>query len=335
MPSVAGDQSIIVESINDAQAKPDLLVLGAISDGMALPGGDRPASKPSTKKPTTKKTAPGKPAPKKPVAKKTAPKRPAAKKTARKTARSGAGKAGPKKTGRASPATRKAKPVKKARGATRTRRTMAMAQRASVVRSARAAQSTRSAKPAKPARPAKPAKPAKPTGTAKSGSSAKAPQPKRAIYTNPKAPKVLMVRAAAIGAFDLIGDWEQEMLKYGQAIIHDKIVVIDPLSDDCVVITGSHNLGYKASYANDENMLIIHGNKALAAAYAVHVLDVYDHYKFRAILEQQAFDRATKGVGEKPKTGQGILQVDDGWQDGYLDGSKGQEGEYFLGATPA
>jgi len=40
---------------------------------------------------------------------------------------------------------------------------------------------------------------------------------------NPKAPKVLMVRAAAIGTFDLIGDWEQEMLKYGQAISHDKI----------------------------------------------------------------------------------------------------------------
>ena len=39
-----------------------------------------------------------------------------------------------------------------------------------------------------------------------------------------------MIRAAAIAEFDLIGNWEHEMLKYGQAIIHDKIVVIDPLS---------------------------------------------------------------------------------------------------------
>ena len=54
-----------------------------------------------------------------------------------------------------------------------------------------------------------------------------------------------MIRAAAIAEFDLIGNWEHEMLKYGQAIIHDKIVVIDPLSDDCVVVTGSHNLGFK------------------------------------------------------------------------------------------
>jgi phosphatidylserine/phosphatidylglycerophosphate/cardiolipin synthase-like enzyme len=59
-------------------------------------------------------------------------------------------------------------------------------------------------------------------------------------------------------------------------------VIIDPLSDDCVVATGSHNLGYKASYENDENLLIFRGNKALAQAYAVHALDVFDHYRYRA-----------------------------------------------------
>jgi hypothetical protein len=69
------------------------------------------------------------------------------------------------------------------------------------------------------------------------------PQPKPAIYQNPKAPDVLMIRAvAAIAEFDLIGNWEHEMLKYGQAIIHHKIVVIDPLSDDCVVVTAANLL---------------------------------------------------------------------------------------------
>ena len=169
--------------------------------------------------------------------------------------------------------------------------------------------------------------------TAKSAAKSKVPQPKRAIYTNPNAPKVLMVRAAAINDFDLIGDWEHEMLKYGQAIIHDKIVVIDPLTDNCAVITGSHNLGYKASYANDENMLIVRGNKALATAYSVHILDVYEHYKFRAVLEQQAYERSIGKGGEKPPVGQGILNPDDTWQKPYFDGSKGQDREYFLGAT--
>ncbi len=96
----------------------------------------------------------------------------------------------------------------------------------------------------------------------------------------------MMVRASAIR--DLIGDFQRELLTAGTAIIHDKVVVIDPLSEtDCVVITGSHNLGFKASYANDENMLIIKGAPQLAAAYAVHVLDVQDHYRYRAVLEER------------------------------------------------
>jgi phosphatidylserine/phosphatidylglycerophosphate/cardiolipin synthase-like enzyme len=107
-------------------------------------------------------------------------------------------------------------------------------------------------------------------------------------------------------------------------------VVIDPLSDDCVVVTGSHNLGFKASYANDENLLVIRGNRALAVAYMVHILDVYDHYKFRAILEQQAYERAMGKPGQKPPVGQGILDVDDSWQDKYVNGKPTKQQAYFI-----
>ena len=219
-----------------------------------------------------------------------------------------------KKTAKkAKTAKKKKKTTKKTKtGSRRKTRAVAMAKKASVKKSAKVGASK-----------------------AKSAASTKkAPQPKPAIYVNPKAPKVLMVRAAAISDFDLVGDWEHEMLKYGQAIIHDKIVVIDPLSDDnCTVITGSHNLGFKASYANDENLLIVRGNRALAIAYAVHILDVYEHYKFRAVLEQQAYERSIGKGKEKPPVGQGILNVDDTWQDPYFDGRKGQDREYFLGAA--
>ena len=58
------------------------------------------------------------------------------------------------------------------------------------------------------------------------------------------------------------------------------------------MITCSHNLGYRASYCNDDNLLIVRGNRALAIAYAVHVLDLYDHYVFRARLQQDL--RASK-----------------------------------------
>jgi phosphatidylserine/phosphatidylglycerophosphate/cardiolipin synthase-like enzyme len=68
------------------------------------------------------------------------------------------------------------------------------------------------------------------------------------------------------------------------AIVHSKTVVIDPFSDNCVVVTGSHNFSEAASEKNDENLVVIRGNKPLAQAYAVHIQGVYDHYSWRAFL---------------------------------------------------
>src|SRR6185369_7252258 len=131
----------------------------------------------------------------------------------------------------------------------------------------------------------------------------------------------VFVSASALD--DEFGAWHKELLKAGpdaHAIIHDKIIVIDPLSEkDCVVILGSHNLGFKASYQNDENMLIIRGNRALAIAYMVHVLDVYDHYRFRYL-------RATR----KSKFS-GFLSTTDTWQGKYLNGPARKELEYMIG----
>jgi len=134
---------------------------------------------------------------------------------------------------------------------------------------------------------------------------------------------VAIVRAARIDEKTLLGDLGVEQLaakKIG-AIIHDKIVVIDPLSRDCTVILGSHNLGFKASYSNDENMIIVTGHRELAIAYAVHVLDVYDHYRFRAI-ENERQKKGKKGWS-------GFLDVHDRWQDPYVDREKGALSRYF------
>jgi len=72
----------------------------------------------------------------------------------------------------------------------------------------------------------------------------------------------------------------------GHAIIHSKVVVIDPFSSDPTVITGSHNFSTSASSKNDENFIIIKGDRQLAESYAVNVLSAYQHYRFRAFLEQ-------------------------------------------------
>jgi phosphatidylserine/phosphatidylglycerophosphate/cardiolipin synthase-like enzyme len=135
---------------------------------------------------------------------------------------------------------------------------------------------------------------------------------------------VEIVRASRIDDRALLKDFGVEQLTAKGtvgAIIHDKVLVIDPLSPDCTVVLGSHNLGFKASYSNDENMLIISGDRALAEAYAVHVLDVYDHYRFRAIEAE----RKRQG-----KAGwSGFLETTDAWLQPYANRKKGALMRYF------
>ena len=107
----------------------------------------------------------------------------------------------------------------------------------------------------------------------------------------------------------------QEMLAaHLMAIVHSKAIVIDPFSDQCAVITGSHNFSDSASQKNDENLVIIRGNKKLARAYALHINGVYDHYSWRAFL----------GSGGNPDQ---IFKPLDGWK---LGGSRAQELDFWM-----
>jgi hypothetical protein len=98
------------------------------------------------------------------------------------------------------------------------------------------------------------------------------------------------------------------------AIVHSKTIVIDPFSDDCAVITGSHNFSASASQKNDENLVIARGNKMLAQAYALHINGVYDHYSWRAYLAS----------GGDPNQ---IYKPLDGWKPG---GSRAQELAFWM-----
>jgi phosphatidylserine/phosphatidylglycerophosphate/cardiolipin synthase-like enzyme len=133
------------------------------------------------------------------------------------------------------------------------------------------------------------------------------PPKKQKGVKSPAAPQdARVISAQALGKTVPEG-WQGELLKAGFAITHDKIVVIDPFADNCVVVTGSHNLGYQASYNNDENLVMIEGNKKLAMAYATHVLDVYDHFSWRWTVNQGT--SADANLKTKP----------DDWLDWYFD----------------
>ncbi len=134
-------------------------------------------------------------------------------------------------------------------------------------------------------------------------------------------PGELPAMVAASGIELDFANYMKEIVKLpsSHAVIHDKVIVINPFSDDCIVIFGSHNLGFKASYQNDENLIIVRGHKKLAQAYMVHCLDVYNHYRFRSAVNagKSKFD--------------GFLDTTDGWQTKYLSGEPRKEVQLFAG----
>jgi phosphatidylserine/phosphatidylglycerophosphate/cardiolipin synthase-like enzyme len=122
---------------------------------------------------------------------------------------------------------------------------------------------------------------------------------------------------------DVFHSWDKETLGTG-VHIHSKVVVLDPFGAHPVVMTGSHNLGFKASTANDDNLMIVEGNAPLAAAYAINIIAIYQSYRWNAYVEAHRQD---------PKVWHGLVD-NDTWQADYLAGDHLAESRFWLG-TPA
>jgi len=66
--------------------------------------------------------------------------------------------------------------------------------------------------------------------------------------------------------------------------IHNKFMLVDPLSDDPLVVTGSANFSKPSQRINDENMLVIRGDKRVADIYFGEFMRVFDHHYARYIV---------------------------------------------------
>lgn len=106
--------------------------------------------------------------------------------------------------------------------------------------------------------------------------------------------------------------------------IHTKYMLIDPLSKDPLVITGSANFSNASTKNNDENMLVIRGDKRVADIYLGEFMRLFNHFYFRYI--KQNFNAADAETGKK-----GFLATDDSWrEDYYVKGTvKNMERLYF------
>ena len=68
-------------------------------------------------------------------------------------------------------------------------------------------------------------------------------------------------------------------------------LLIDPLSDDPLVCSGSADFSKNSLTANDENMLLIRGNTRVADIYMTELDRVFRHFRARDIINATADQR--------------------------------------------
>jgi len=80
--------------------------------------------------------------------------------------------------------------------------------------------------------------------------------------------------------------------------IHNKFMLVDPLSDDPLVVTGSANFSRPSQRINDENMIVIRGDTRVADIYFGEFMRIFDHHYARYIVRLLADEgRANPDAG--------------------------------------
>jgi hypothetical protein len=98
--------------------------------------------------------------------------------------------------------------------------------------------------------------------------------------------------------------------------IHLKFMLVDPLSDKPVVVTGSANFSDASTRTNDENMLVIKDDTRVADIYLGEYMRLYSHYAFREAVNIFL----EKNPHAKPEDmKQGFLIEDGDWTTTYFD----------------
>jgi hypothetical protein len=100
--------------------------------------------------------------------------------------------------------------------------------------------------------------------------------------------------------------------------VHNKFMLIDPLSEHPIIITGSANFSDASTTNNDENMLIIKDNKRVADIYLGEFMRLFSHHAFRESLKWRK-------PNEQPKP----LRTDNWWADNFGDTSRANRRKYF------
>jgi phosphatidylserine/phosphatidylglycerophosphate/cardiolipin synthase-like enzyme len=93
--------------------------------------------------------------------------------------------------------------------------------------------------------------------------------------------------------------------------VHTKFLLVDPLSSDPLVCTGSANFSPNSLLQNDENMLLIRGRTRVADIYLTEFDRLFRHFHMRNVVNEIA------ARGRKAQAA--FLDETDGWLNAYLE----------------
>lgn len=125
----------------------------------------------------------------------------------------------------------------------------------------------------------------------------------------------------AINAFDRwLAEIESAVKDHHVTYVHTKYMLIDPLGNDPIVIVGSANFSAASTDTNDENMLVIRGNAAVADVYLGEFMRLFSHYAFRESLTFHGATSPSKALVRK------YLRETADW----VDGADGARSGYFV-----
>lgn len=90
--------------------------------------------------------------------------------------------------------------------------------------------------------------------------------------------------------------------------LHTKYLLIDPLTDNPLVISGSANFSDASTVSNDENMLVIQGNTRVAEIFLSEFTRLFHHFQNRNRFNGLSTEERRQAV---------LLSEDDSWTDRY------------------
>jgi len=118
--------------------------------------------------------------------------------------------------------------------------------------------------------------------------------------------------------------------------IHTKLMLVDPLTSDPLIITGSANWSDESSKVNDENMLVIRGDLRATDIYLTDFMRLFNHYRLRGVAAtpERELEPAPGIRGGNPAKVH--LAPDDSWaQSFYVPGTPEAKERLLFSAAPA